>query len=1408
MVNTRRNSTVRFADAGPGNEQVANPVITNGTRGDGGEGEEPGGLEMSSVMTACKLGFGQDDRFEHTCFKGEQVRKGEGSEDTLVKLKCGSVSPDDRYIVTGTNNGKVYYQRAGDPKGEKNMVVISKARGVEVHFLQFRHTSDTSCVVCVGTWHKTDKSCHRLTVIDLLDPSKTFDFEDRHDCDITGLAFSKCGDTLISTSKDWTAQIYNLSPKGDGISGKLNKIISHDEEVYSVAISLVNFCLGVGGKGKIFVYNLNNFEELFTLEAHKNFILRMVFSKNGGTLFTGSRDCTVKVWNSVACTNAPSARKSKRGTGHASHGDTTRRNSITLPGLSFGTSFKMDNPDETWTLKMTLIGHIKDVVNISESPCGKFICSSSKDSTIRVWDLENGVELRTITRHTGSVWGLSFLRTGRKIISASADGQVKLWNLDPQLPKSKKLKGHENQIKNIDITSDGKTVVSCSTDKTIRVWDLESRKCKLTCKGHSQAATCVAVSDDGKFISGSADKTVRIWNQQDGTEAQKIEFGDCVEAVAFSPNKKSFFVVGDSGFVKQYDTNTKSGKETRKFEGHKERVWSVAVTSDGFKLATGDGNGDIIIWNTHNGGIIRRLDKAHSDRVRGLAITPEDKQLISGSWDSTAKIWNMNDGKLLHTLLHPDQLFDVAIHYSGKFFATASKDHTWKLWSLVSRELIYTSHDAHKDEVRSVKFSIDGMKLISGSFDKTINIEDITHHLNQLPSSVIEHTFKADRLLESKSPKDYNWATSSTALSLQRRPLALVEPSWHAKKAEEVKSNLVHVAAKEGCSNFLAFALNNKNNSKMQKLAFFAALSKDSKGRTPLSLALKAESSPTVKVLLDCYSLLLSPEYAVPFTPQHSFQEPHPTELFPLDDFCHALKVFPALALKFVSKLSLVSSGDYKVQGNLTRSKLGKHYEARLVAPSQSRVPHDFWKERLRKHDDDTAESGDRVTAKFVPIKNIAGPSNGPGQPNFLEFIIDAAIATGNYTVFENQVVNVIIEHKWNTYAKRMFLKNFALDVLLVALLTADVLTYASAAEWTDWNYALPSLVFVLWLYFAMAEFHQVRVADNLWDHFRDIWNVGDFLSLFSIALGYAFRFSSLNYLSTTAFAFALPLTYLNSLYFMQGFRESGKLVRMIIRIIQNIRYFLVVLTICITGFSFAFYTLYKASETEKEIGGSVEVDDGGQNQVPVYGLDSPFKSLFPPFFMMLGSFDPFEFEASLSPATTLILFVCFMIIINIVMMNLLIAIMGDTFDQIQENAMAEYLFCRASIILEFEEAMSKDRLENIEWFPSWLQVLVPTMNFERDKEWDGRIRSIQRAVKEGNENAKKSTGEEFNVLKENFAKDLGILQDRLDASEKSRAEEQKEMKQLLEKLIAGQEMAVDLRLGSRSVSGGGGEGG
>lgn len=56
--------------------------------------------------------------------------------------------------------------------------------------------------------------------------------------------------------------------------------------------------------------------------------------------------------------------------------------------------------------------------------------------------------------------------------------------------------------------------------------------------------------------------------------------------------------------------------------------------------------------------------------------------------------------------------------------------------------------------------------------------------------------------------------------------------------------------------------------------------------------------------------------------------------------------------------------------------------------------------------------------------------------------------------------------------------------------------------------------------------------------------------------------------------------------------------------------------------------------------------------------------ALFAGFLLLLGDFNANEFTASLSPFATMILFVVFMVFINIIMLNLLIAIMGDIFDR------------------------------------------------------------------------------------------------------------------------------------------------
>lgn len=105
--------------------------------------------------------------------------------------------------------------------------------------------------------------------------------------------------------------------------------------------------------------------------------------------------------------------------------------------------------------------------------------------------------------------------------------------------------------------------------------------------------------------------------------------------------------------------------------------------------------------------------------------------------------------------------------------------------------------------------------------------------------------------------------------------------------------------------------------------------------------------------------------------------------------------------------------------------------------------------------------------------------------------------------------------------------------------------------------------------------------------------------------------------------AMALPLAYINTLYFMQGFKESGQLVRMILGIITGIRVFMIILAACMLGFAFAFYVLYQANSTY----------DGIEHR-------SPMLSVFSSYALLLGDFDTNELEQSSSFLATVVLFV------------------------------------------------------------------------------------------------------------------------------------------------------------------------
>ena len=63
------------------------------------------------------------------------------------------------------------------------------------------------------------------------------------------------------------------------------------------------------------------------------------------------------------------------------------------------------------------------------TPDGRQAISASGDSTLKVWDLASGAEVRTLQGHTDTVYGVAVTPDGRQAVSASDDSTLKVWDL-------------------------------------------------------------------------------------------------------------------------------------------------------------------------------------------------------------------------------------------------------------------------------------------------------------------------------------------------------------------------------------------------------------------------------------------------------------------------------------------------------------------------------------------------------------------------------------------------------------------------------------------------------------------------------------------------------------------------------------------------------------------------------------------------------------------------------------------------------------------------------------------------------------------------------------------------------------------------------------------------------------------
>jgi mono/diheme cytochrome c family protein len=204
-----------------------------------------------------------------------------------------------------------------------------------------------------------------------------------------------------------------------------------------------------------------------------------------------------------------------------------------------------------------------------------------------------------------------------------------------------------------------------------------------------------------------------------------------VNALVFSADGALLFGAagepGVSGIAYQWKTG--DGSLVRKFDGHKDALYALALSPDGQTLVTGSYDQKIKLWNVADGAE-RKAVAGHNGGVFGLSFRPDGRVLASASADRTVKLWDTATGARLDTFSQPfKELTAVAFAPDGKAVASAGVDNRIRTWRVSDKALegsnpLTVSRYAHDGGILNLIYSADGKILVSTAADKTVKVWD------------------------------------------------------------------------------------------------------------------------------------------------------------------------------------------------------------------------------------------------------------------------------------------------------------------------------------------------------------------------------------------------------------------------------------------------------------------------------------------------------------------------------------------------------------------------------------------------------------------------------------------------------------------------------------------------------------
>ncbi len=313
------------------------------------------------------------------------------------------------------------------------------------------------------------------------------------------------------------------------------------------------------------------------------------------------------------------------------------------------------------------------VISLSWSTDGHRVAIAAVSGPISVLDAATGKAVHELTGHGFGTTVVAWQPGGTHLASAGQDGKVRLWDALAGT-ESLALDGGGSWVEQLTWSPDGKLLAAAAGKRT-RVWDAAGTLVRelplqpgtvtdlawrpgtqlLAVLAYGAATTYdpvlgvepvkrfewkgsplrMAWSPDGNVLAhGNQDATVHFWYYQSGADLQMYGYPTKVRELSWDFSSR-FLATGGGPMACIWDCGGKKGPEGSKpqmLEGHEENLTDIAFQARGYLLASGAGDGRVLLWQPANkkAPLIgqHRFTNAEAST---LAWSPDDKSLAAGS---------------------------------------------------------------------------------------------------------------------------------------------------------------------------------------------------------------------------------------------------------------------------------------------------------------------------------------------------------------------------------------------------------------------------------------------------------------------------------------------------------------------------------------------------------------------------------------------------------------------------------------------------------------------------------------------------------------------------------------------------------------------------------------------------------